>query len=252
MRCVSPRRPCSPRATTARRARFDVGDAWTYSCQVQTKAGQTEVVNTATVKGTDENDRTATDEDTFTTTLAQPPVPPVEPPAEPRAAEPVAAPQPQPQIVVAPAAVVSGTAKLRGLNGCPTRTVTASVTGRRIVRVTWYLDGKRIAVSTKADAMGRWTVPVRPKLRYGAAPPGGQGQLRRVVEDCGQDPAPGLRSVAAPRSSADVHGLTHQPRRHTPCPRTAGTAGGGCAAFRRQEDRGGRYPAASAGGGRRP
>ncbi len=147
---------------------LDVGDVWTYTCQVQTKAGQTEVVNTATVKGTDENDRSATDEDTFTTTLSQPP-PPVEPPAEPRAAEPVAGPQPQPQIVVAPSAVVSGTAKLRGPSGCPTRTVTASVTGRRIVRVTWYLDGKRIAVRTKADAKGRWTVPVRPKgLRYGA------------------------------------------------------------------------------------
>jgi hypothetical protein len=119
------------------------------------------------VKGTDENGRSTTDEDTFTTTLAQPPVPPVEPPAEPRAAEPVVAPQPQ--VVVAPAAVVSGTAKLRGPNGCPTRTVIASVTGRRIVRVTWYLDGKRIAVRTKADAKGRWTVPVRPKgLRYGA------------------------------------------------------------------------------------
>src|SRR4051794_19084225 len=66
-------------------ATLDPGDRWTYTCHVQTAAGQTSVVNVADVTGTDENHNVVTDEDTFTTTLSQPtPIPTSTPTATPQ------------------------------------------------------------------------------------------------------------------------------------------------------------------------
>jgi hypothetical protein len=68
-----------------------------------------------------------------------------------------------PQIKVSPARVRPGSAKLSGPSGCArtTRTVAATVTGRRIVKVTFSIDGKRVKTLTKANGKGgRWTLPI--------------------------------------------------------------------------------------------
>jgi uncharacterized repeat protein (TIGR01451 family) len=129
---------------------FDPGDHWTYTCQVQTQAGQTSVNNTATVTGTDSIGRTVSAQDTFPTTLSQPPAP-----------AQASSPPPQPQIKVSPARVRPGSAKLRGPTGCPTKAASATITGRRIVKVTFYVDGKKVKTLTKANASGgRWVLPL--------------------------------------------------------------------------------------------
>ncbi|MGZ4269568.1 MAG: MSCRAMM family protein, partial [Solirubrobacteraceae bacterium] len=123
---------------------LDPGDRWTYTCQVQTQSGQTSVHNVGDVTGTDHNGHSVNATDDATTVLAQQ--------------------------AVSPVAVVSpGSAKLRGPVGCPTtRLVKASVTGKRIVRVTWYVDGRKVATRTKPDKKGRWTISLRLRsLRYG-------------------------------------------------------------------------------------
>jgi hypothetical protein len=151
---------------------LEPGDHWTYTCQVPTADGQTQVVNVAHVRGTDEHERTVTDEDTFTTTLSQP-VPPSNPTPPAATVTPAA-------VAVAPAQRVAGvqqtsrprrgTAALRGPRACPTtRAVTATVTGREIRRVTFLVGGKAVKTVTKADSRGRWTLTLRTaSLRRGA------------------------------------------------------------------------------------
>jgi hypothetical protein len=147
---------------------LDPGDHWFYGCEAQTQAGQTQVVNVADVRGTDEYDRTVTDEDTFTTTLTQPvrPTPPT-PPATPT---PAAAPAQQIAGVQQVARPRRGTAALRAPRACPrTSTASATVTGRQIRRVTFFVGGKRVKTVTKADSRGRWTLKLRTRsLRQGA------------------------------------------------------------------------------------
>jgi hypothetical protein len=121
---------------------FDPSDTWTYTCSVQTQLGQTAVDNVADVNGTDKNGRSATAEAKFSTQLTQP------------------------QVVVAPAAVAKvtpGTAKLRGPTGCPTKATTASVTGTKISKVTFYVDGKKVKTVTRPDSKGRWSLGITPK-----------------------------------------------------------------------------------------
>jgi hypothetical protein len=101
----------------------------------------------------------------------QPP-PPVTPPTPPTPAPPVAPPPPvTPQIKVSPERVKTGTAKLRGPSGCSrTGTVAATVSGRRIVKVTFYVDGKKVKTLHKANGKGgTWVLPLNIKrLAYGA------------------------------------------------------------------------------------
>jgi uncharacterized repeat protein (TIGR01451 family) len=121
---------------------FDPGETWTYTCSVQTQLGQTAVDNVADVKGTDKNGRSATAQAKFSTQLTQP------------------------QVVVAPATAVKvtpGTAKLRGPTGCPTKATTASVTGTRITKVTFYVDGKKVKTVSRPDSKGRWSLAINPK-----------------------------------------------------------------------------------------
>src|SRR4051795_7968862 len=153
---------------------LDPGDRWTYTCQVQTAAGQTSVVNVADVQGTDEHDKVVTDEDTFTTTLTQP-TPPSNPTPPSTPVAPVVTPA-----AVAPAQQVAGvtqtsrpargTAALRGPRVCPTtRSVKASVSGRQIRRVTFFVRGHKVRTVTKADRNGRFTLILRTaSLRRGA------------------------------------------------------------------------------------
>jgi hypothetical protein len=136
---------------------------------VQTAAGQTSVVNVADVTGTDENGKVVTDEDPFTTVLTQPKPPVVpQPPSTP--ATPKATPAQQVAGVATQSRARRGTAALRGPRACPrTNTVSATVTGRQIRRVTFFVGGKKAKTVTKADRNGRWTLKMRTSsLRRGA------------------------------------------------------------------------------------
>jgi len=98
-------------------------------------------------------------------TPTQPP-PPVEPPTTTPPVSPPAqqAVSPTPQVRVSPARVRPGSAKLRGPSGCPTTSaVAATVSGRRIVKVTFYVDGKKVKTLTKANRNGAWVLPMNVK-----------------------------------------------------------------------------------------
>jgi hypothetical protein len=98
----------------------------------------------------------------FTNTRKPQPPPPVEPPTP--------TPPTAPRIQVSPARVKPGSAKLRGPSGCPrTGTVAATVSGRRIVKVTFYVDGRKVKTLTKANGKGgAWKLPLNIKrLAYG-------------------------------------------------------------------------------------
>jgi hypothetical protein len=112
---------------------LDPGDRWSYTCRVQTTDGQTEVVNTATVTGTDPNGRKVSAADTVTTPLSQP----VRQVAASRRQSP-------------------GAARLQGPSGCVNRPFTVRIRGREIQRVAFYVGKKRIRTLTaQASQDGR-------------------------------------------------------------------------------------------------
>jgi hypothetical protein len=78
--------------------------------------------------------------------------------------------QTTPQIQVSPEIVRPGSAKLTGPNGCPdTNAVAATVTGKRIVKVTFYVDNKKVKVLTKPNKKGGWSLSVNMrKIAYGS------------------------------------------------------------------------------------
>ncbi len=101
----------------------------------------------------------------ITNTRKSSPPPPVEPPTEqPPAEQPPAEQAVSPQIAVSPARVRPGSARLSGPSGCPTTTaVAASVSGRRIVKVTFYVDGRKVKTLTQANRNGAWVLPMNVK-----------------------------------------------------------------------------------------
>jgi hypothetical protein len=106
---------------------LDPGDTWTYTCTAQT-TGQPAgaFVNTATVTAKDFNGRGVTDSDDFPTVLVE-------------------------EQGVLPEEIISGFARLRGPSGCVKQAFNATVRGRRIARVTFYVDGeKRKRIVAKA------------------------------------------------------------------------------------------------------
>jgi hypothetical protein len=78
--------------------------------------------------------------------------------------------QTTPQIQVSPEIVRPGSAKLTGPHGCPdTNAVAATVTGKRIVKVTFYVDHKKVKVLTKPNKKGGWSLSVNMrKIAYGS------------------------------------------------------------------------------------
>jgi hypothetical protein len=98
-------------------------------------------------------------------TTPTPPPPPQEPPTNtPPVQPPAQVVSPTPQVRVSPARVRPGSATLRGPSGCPTTSaVAATVSGRRIVKVTFYVDGKKVKTLTKANRNGRWVLPMNVK-----------------------------------------------------------------------------------------
>ena len=74
-----------------------------------------------------------------------------------------------PQIQVSPEVARPGSAKLTGPNGCPdTNAVAATVSGKRIVKVTFYVDNKKVKTLTKPNKNGKWALEVNMrKIAYG-------------------------------------------------------------------------------------
>jgi len=75
-----------------------------------------------------------------------------------------------PQIQVSPEIARPGSAKLTGPKGCPdTNAVAATVSGKRIVKVTFYVDNKKVKVLTKPNKKGGWSLSVNMrKIAYGS------------------------------------------------------------------------------------
>jgi hypothetical protein len=77
---------------------------------------------------------------------------------------------PSPQIQVSPEIVRPGSAVLHGPKGCPdTNAVAATVSGKRIVKVTFYVDHKKVKTLTKPNKGGGWSLAVNMrKIAYGS------------------------------------------------------------------------------------
>ena len=77
---------------------------------------------------------------------------------------------PSPQIQVSPEIVRPGSAVIHGPNGCPdTNAVAATVTGKRIVKVTFYVDHKKVKTLTKPNKSGGWSLSVNMRqIAYGS------------------------------------------------------------------------------------
>jgi hypothetical protein len=100
----------------------------------------------------------------ITNTRKSTPPPPQEPPTDQPPSTPPAVQAISPQVHVSPARVRPGSARLSGPSGCPrTSAVAATVSGRRIVKVTFYVDGKKVKTLTKANRDGRWVLPMNVK-----------------------------------------------------------------------------------------
>jgi hypothetical protein len=168
---------CSPLTRTGNTSdtTLDPGDTWTYTCSYVTHWAQGDanpIVNTVTTcgmppgGGTPGGPSPVCDTDQHSTTIVPPTQPqtPPQTPAQTAGTSPTTTASP-PQIAVSPARVRPGSARLRGPNGCPTTSaVAATVTGRRIVKVTFYVDNKKVKTLTKANASGgRWVLPMNVK-----------------------------------------------------------------------------------------
>jgi Prealbumin-like fold domain len=106
----------------------------------------------------------------ITNTRKTTPTPPTEPPTNTPPATPPTS-TPTAQIKVSPARVVPGSAKMKGPRVCTrSNAVAATVTGKRIVKVTFYVDGRRVKTLTKPNGKGgafKLPINVR-KLGYGS------------------------------------------------------------------------------------
>jgi hypothetical protein len=95
------------------------------------------------------------------TRKSTPPPPPNEPPTS----------TPPAQIKVSPARVVPGSAKMKGPRVCTrSNAVAATVSGKRIAKVTFYVDGRKVKTLTKPNGKGgafKLPINVR-KLGYGS------------------------------------------------------------------------------------
>jgi len=125
---------------------------WTYSCSVQTAAGDTAVHNVAQVVASDPGGASAQASDDADTTLTQQIVSP--------ATE-------QPGQLVLGARIGPGSARLLGPTGCAARAFNARVKGVKMASVVFVLDGN---VVKRLHKVGTKTVALRvnpSKLRIG-------------------------------------------------------------------------------------
>jgi hypothetical protein len=172
---------CSPLTRTGNTSdtTLDPGDTWTYTCSyvIQWSEGDANpVVNTVTTCGMPPGGgpppggggSPVCDTDQHSTTIV-PPATPSAPPASPDTPASASGTAPTsgqpPQIAVSPVRVRPGSATLRGPSGCPTTSaVAATVSGRRIVKVTFYVDNKKVKTLTQPNKSGgRWVLPMNVK-----------------------------------------------------------------------------------------
>jgi hypothetical protein len=173
---------CSPLTRTGDTSdtTLDPGDTWTYTCSyaIQWSEGDANpVVNTVTTCGMPPGGGSpppggggspVCDTDQHSTTIV-PPATPTQPPAAPSTPASASGTAPTsgqpPQIAVSPVRVRPGSATLRGPSGCPTTSaVAATVSGRRIVKVTFYVDNKKVKTLTQPNKSGgRWVLPMNVK-----------------------------------------------------------------------------------------
>ncbi|MDX6221495.1 MAG: hypothetical protein QOD91_549, partial [Frankiales bacterium] len=119
-------------------ASLDPGDAWSYSCTVQTAIGDTAVHNTGHVTGCDADNSCVNADDSADTTLTQP------------------------EQLLLPARIVPGTAKLQGPTGCAAKAFNVRIRGTKVATVTFILDGKVIKRFKKTVASGVYAIRVNP------------------------------------------------------------------------------------------
>ena len=171
---------CSPLTRTGdtNDTTLDPGDTWTYTCSyvIQWSEGDANpVVNTVTTCGMPPGGGNpppgggspVCDTDQHSTTIVPPatptqPAPPASPDTPATASGTAPASGQPPQIAVSPVRVRPGSATLRGPSGCPTTSaVAATVSGRRIVKVTFYVDNKKVKTLTQPNKSGgRWVLPM--------------------------------------------------------------------------------------------
>jgi hypothetical protein len=106
----------------------------------------------------------------FTNTAAATPGSPPGSPTTPGAPGSSGQTAPSPQIQVSPEIVRPGSAVIHGPNGCPdTNAVAATVSGKRIVKVTFYVDHKKVKTLTKPNKSGGWSLSVNMRqIAYGS------------------------------------------------------------------------------------
>jgi hypothetical protein len=141
-RCEAP--PAGPgTGADATPGQLDPGDTWIYMCTAQT-TGQPAgtFVNTATVTAKDFNGHPVSDTDEFPTTLHD-------------------------QQQVLPEEIVSGTARLGGPSGCVKTAFNATVRGRKIASVTFYIDGAQLKRVVAKSAQRVFRAKVRPGRALG-------------------------------------------------------------------------------------
>jgi uncharacterized repeat protein (TIGR01451 family) len=121
---------------------LDPGDTWTYSCSVQTSAGQTSVHNVANVTGCDQFGKCVDASDSADTILdAQ---------------------------AVLGERIPSASARLLGPTGCVARAFNARVRGTNMATVTFVLDGKVIKKVTNTKNASIVLARINPaKLKLG-------------------------------------------------------------------------------------
>jgi uncharacterized repeat protein (TIGR01451 family) len=125
-------------------ASFDPGDVWTYTCSLQTAAGDQSVENHASAEATDQLGKVVASADVATAVLSQP------------------------QQVVLPARITPGAARLAGATGCQSRAFNARIRGSKIATVTFVLDGKVVKKVTNRKNASLIALRVQPsKLRLG-------------------------------------------------------------------------------------
>jgi hypothetical protein len=177
---------------------LDETEAWTYRCDhVVVAADGGQYVNTATADAADKRGNPVRDTDTATVTVTAPPVdPPVGPPTDTPPSVPPAS-QPDAQQIL-PAEIVSGTARLRGPSGCVVRAFKARVSGRRIARVTFWLDGRQVkrivakrgqkafALTVDPGKIGFGVHRVRARVVFAAASDTAPRTLRLSFQRCGR------------------------------------------------------------------
>jgi uncharacterized repeat protein (TIGR01451 family) len=139
---------------------FNPGDVWTYECAMPTAAGELSATNSATAEGTDENGRQAEGQDDATIPLAQPETPGGNTPGgtTPGGTTPGGT---TPGGGTLPETIASGRARLRGPSGCVDKAFRASVSGRSIASVSFFVDGKLVKKFTGSRATYSFSVNPR-------------------------------------------------------------------------------------------